>query len=76
MALPLIIKAAALGGAAYVASRWLSTQSRQRRARSDMTSSPVLPTGDADNQPSSPYVGRDNYPEAGSKSIASANPTS
>ena len=75
MALPLIIKAAALGGAAYVASRWWSTQNRQRRAQSYPTSSNAQPIGDVDNQPSSPYVGRDNYPEAGSKSIASANPT-
>jgi len=30
MPLPLIIKAAAIGGAAYAASRWLSGQRRQR----------------------------------------------
>jgi hypothetical protein len=30
MPLPLIIKAAALGGAAYAASRWLAGQRRQR----------------------------------------------
>jgi len=53
MALPLIIKAAALGGAAYAASRWLSTQSRQRRVRNDTNSSRrELPT-DSDNQPTS-----------------------
>ena len=34
MSLPLIIKAAALGGAAYAASRWLSAQRRQQRLRS------------------------------------------
>jgi hypothetical protein len=30
MPLPLIIKAAAIGGAAYAASRWLAGQRRQR----------------------------------------------
>ena len=35
MPLPLIIKAAALGGAAYAASRWLSAQRRQQRSRND-----------------------------------------
>lgn len=30
MPLPLIIKAAAIGGAAYAASRWLASQRRQR----------------------------------------------
>lgn len=38
MSLPLIIKAAALGGAAYVASRWLSAQRRQQRLRSPYAS--------------------------------------
>ncbi|HJW50489.1 MAG TPA: hypothetical protein VJ501_00630 [Burkholderiaceae bacterium] len=41
MSLPLIIKAAALGGAAYAASRWLSAQRRQQRLRSPYPSSPV-----------------------------------
>ena len=38
MSLPLIIKAAALGGAAYAASRWLSAQRRQQRLRSPYAS--------------------------------------
>jgi len=53
MALPLIIKAAALGGAAYVASRWWSTQNRQRRVRNDTDSSRRELPADSDNQSTS-----------------------
>lgn len=77
MALPLILKAAALGGAAYVASRWLSAQNRQRRVQRATTSSSTAPNEAGDNQPaSSPYAARENYPEASRSPTVDLGPTS
>ncbi len=46
MPLPLIIKAAALGGAAYAASRWLAGQRRQRLQSTSPYAVASSPTAD------------------------------
>jgi hypothetical protein len=76
MALPLIIKAAALGGAAYFASRWLSTQNRQRRARGDVTSSRTeLPAYGDSHAMSAPSVARESLGESAASPFPSSGPT-
>ena len=64
MPLPLIIKAAALGGAAYAASRWLSTQRREPRSRNDHATAPY-PTRPMDDTPDvaeRTSIARENHP--------------
>lgn len=76
MGLPLIIKAAALGGAAYAASRWLSTQGRQRRARADATGGRSELTPGGDNQTTLvPHVAREGLGESAASPFPSSGPT-
>jgi hypothetical protein len=49
MPLPLIIKAAALGGAAYAASRWLASHRRQRLQSTSPYAVASGPTADTMN---------------------------
>ena len=82
MPLPLIIKAAALGGAAYAASRWLSTQRRQQRSRNDYyyptaSGGMVRPTDDTANLAERTPIPRENHPgESAAGPAASVGPTS
>lgn len=76
MALPLIIKAAALGGAAYMASRWLSTQNRQRRARGDATRSRTeSPAYGESHAMSAPSIARENLGESAASPFPTSGPT-
>jgi hypothetical protein len=73
MPLPLIIKAAAIGGAAYAASRWLAGQRRQRLQSTSPYAAASSPSGDtlSDSTLSESHP-RDNVTGLG----ASAGPTS
>ena len=76
MALPLIIKAAALGGAAYAASRWLSTQSRQRRARGVTTARRTEPNAIGDQgATAAPSIARESLGESAASPFATTGPT-
>jgi len=79
MSLPLIIKAAALGGAAYAASRWLSAQRRQQRLRSPYASASAATRASDDELGWAPRVSipRESHPgEVPVSSTAAAGPTS
>ena len=78
MPLPLIIKAAALGGAAYAASRWLSTQRRQQRSRSAYASASASThaTDEDSERPARVSIPRESHPgENPMAPTVSAGPT-
>lgn len=64
MSVPLIIKAAALGGAAYAASRWLTTQRRQQRLRNPYASASASThaTGYEPEWPPRAPISRESHP--------------
>jgi hypothetical protein len=61
MPLPLIVKAAAIGGAAYVMTRWMAEQRRER-----LSTVNVFPTrathGDGATEKSGGSLARENHP--------------
>lgn len=68
MPLPLIIKAAAIGGAAYAASRWLSSQRRQRlQSTSPYPSALSMQRKDETSAP------RESYPSDAAPSVGTAS---
>jgi len=79
MSLPLIIKAAALGGAAYAASRWLSAQRRQQRSRSPYASASAATRAtdhDSEWPPRAPIPREDHSGENPLTPTVSTGPTS